>query len=90
MQKEKLEDLAAFIRENRSSEGNFEKLLAKMEDAATDNETKEVLKITLEDIRTKADEYRKAKETGSMAWPEFEKFVSEFEKAVMEARRATE
>ena len=60
MQKEKLEDLAAFIRENRSSEGNFEKLLAKMEDAATDNETKEVLKITPEDIRTKADEYRKA------------------------------
>jgi len=90
MQKEKLEDLAAFIRENRSSEGNFEKLLAKMEDAATDNETKEVLKITPEDIRTKADEYRKAKETGSTGWPEFEKFVSEFEKAVMEARRVTE
>ena len=31
--------------------------------------------------------YQKARETGGSAWPEFEKFVSEFEKTVTEAIR---
>lgn len=84
MQKARLEEIAAYIREHRSAEENFEKLTAKLE------ETKREAGAELsgfDAIRTKADEYRKAKETGGTAWPEFEKFVSEFEKTIMQALR---
>ncbi|HEX8315227.1 MAG TPA: hypothetical protein VF609_09545 [Flavisolibacter sp.] len=77
-----LQEVAAFIKEHRSNEGNFEKLYAKLEEE-TGNATTNGLHNSINDIQTKADEYRKAKENGGTAWPEFEKFVSEFEKAVM-------
>lgn len=84
MAKEQLEEVVAFIREHRSNENNFEKLHAKLqeetkkEDATYTTQLKEVGEKS-------AAEYRKAKETGGTAWPEFEKFVSEFEKTVIDA-----
>lgn len=86
MQKTELEEIAAFIREHRSKEENFEKLLAKL------SETESVLANgTVEfdgaSIRAKADEYQKAKELGGTAWPEFEKFVTEFERSITGAMK---
>ena len=76
--KKELEDLAVFIREHRSNEVNFEKMNTKLE------ETKPA---GYNDIKEKAEVYRQAKEKARTAWPEFEKFVSEFEKAVVEAMK---
>jgi len=84
MDKTQLEDLAAFIREHRSSEGNFEKIYAKLEEVTNDDDAE--FAATLSDIKEKTvPPYQKAKEAGGTAWPEFEKFVSEFEKTVTEA-----
>ncbi|HYO21336.1 MAG TPA: hypothetical protein VER36_02955 [Flavisolibacter sp.] len=83
MDKAHLEEVAAYIREHRSNEENFEKLNAKLKEEAVNNTPG----LSMQDIQTRADEYRKAKETGGSAWPEFEKFVSQFEKAVVEAIR---
>ena len=84
MTKEQLEDLAAFIREHRSSESNFEKIYAKLEEAGNDSDTE--FKAAVSEIKEKSvPTYEKAKEAGGTAWPEFEKFVSEFEKTVTEA-----
>ena len=86
MDKTHFEELAAFIREHRSNESNFEKLYAKLEEEPSKGGSP-AYREALPSIKTKAEEYQKAKETGGIAWPEFEKFVSEFEKAVMEALR---
>lgn len=67
--------LAAFLREHRSNEANFEKLAAKLDETPG--------LPNGEAIAEKAEAYRKARETGGTAWPEFEKFVSEFERAVV-------
>ena len=86
MDKRQLEDLAAFIREHRSSESNFEKIYAKLEEAnaGADDE----VKASFSEIKEKAaPTYQKAKETGGTAWPEFEKFVSEVEKTITEAMK---
>ncbi|MFN2458263.1 MAG: hypothetical protein ABR502_08700 [Chitinophagaceae bacterium] len=43
----------------------------------------------LQGIKTKqAEAFRKTKEGGSSAWPEFEKFVSDFERVLTETLRA--
>ena len=86
MQKAKLEEIAAYIREHRSREEDFEKLVAKLEEAK-DGETGEILQPGMDAILTKAEAYKKAREIGGTAWPEFEKFVSEFERSIMEALR---
>lgn len=86
MQKTRLEEIAAFIREHRSKEENFEKLLARL-DEAEHEVTNGTFKSAVDPIRTKAEEYEKAKETGGTAWPEFEKFVTGFEKSITEALR---
>lgn len=84
MDKTQLENLAAFIREHRSSEGNFEKIYAKLEEVTNDEDAE--FAASLSDIKEKTvPPYQKAKEVGGTAWPEFEKFVSEFEKTVTEA-----
>ena len=84
MTKEQLEDLAAFIREHRSSESNFEKIYAKLEEVTNDGDTE--FKAAVSEIKEKSvPTYGKAKESGGTAWPEFEKFVSEFEKTITEA-----
>lgn len=88
MQKTHFEELAAFIREHRSNEGNFEKLYEKLEAETTNENADANYRSSLTEIKEKgAEDYRKAKETGGTAWPEYEKFVSQFEKAVMEATK---
>lgn len=86
MQKTELEEIAAFIREHRSKEENFEILLAKLSEteSALANGTAEFDGAS---IRAKAEEYQKAKELGSTAWPEFEKFVTEFERSITGAMK---
>ena len=85
MDKAQLEELAAFIREHRSSESNFELLVNKLNEASNgDNH----LAAPLSEIKEKLiPPYEKAKEAGGTAWPEYEKFVSEFEKTITEALR---
>jgi hypothetical protein len=89
MGKVQLEEVTAFIREHRSNESNFEKLYAKLEEQ-TREDNKTYTSQLLEIKEKSAEEYRKAKETGGTAWPEFEKFVSEFEKTVIDALKETE
>ena len=84
MDKSHLEEVAAFIREHRSNESNFEKLHQKLEEelsADDENYTTQLKEISEKNV----EEYTKAKETGGTAWPEFEKFITAFERAVMEA-----
>jgi hypothetical protein len=84
------EDLLHFIRENRSNESHFETLREKLTAAckdATDNPADEnsyVSKLQ-EALEKHAPAYKQKKENGISAWPEFENFVTHFEKAVTEA-----
>jgi hemerythrin-like domain-containing protein len=82
---ERLKQVAEFIREHRSNESNFETLCQKLSEEITNSAADETYKRNLQDVKEKAaEEYNKAKENGGTAWPEFEKFVSDFEKAVVE------
>ena len=84
----KLKDLTAFLREHRSNEGNFEKLYQKLQEETTREDADAQYRNELQALVEKeADEYRKAKEAGGTAWPEFEKFASGFEKAVVNATK---
>lgn len=89
----RLEALSGFIHEHRSNEGNFEKLYRKLEEEcaaekqAGDHHTRQYL-AGLEDIREKqAEAYRSSRDKGGTAWPEYEKFVTQFEKLVVDARK---
>jgi hypothetical protein len=73
------------IRENRGSESNFDRLLQQLDKAIgfAQNENNKELAGDLQEIKEKyAAEYKKAKETGGSAWPEFENFVTQFERAL--------
>jgi len=84
---ENLETTAAFIREHRGNEGNFEKLYNKLETEIQERRGAEKYVTLLQEIKEKTvPEYKKATETGGTAWPEFEKFVTEFERAVVNAK----
>lgn len=92
--KERLEQVLSFIREHRSNEGNFDVLYAKLEEeceavngSATSNENNYLASLN-EAKEKQADVYRQAKEQNSSAWPEFEKFVTEFETSVTEALKS--
>lgn len=83
MEKTQPEETAAFIRKHRSNESNFAMLHEALE--------KEIAKANgdyktqLQEVKEKqAAAYENAKKN-SGAWPEFESFVSAFEKAVIEA-----
>lgn len=83
MEKKELEETAAFLRQHRSNESNFATLYARLE--AEIGKAGGNYKTLLQDVREKgAAEYRSAKESAGTAWPEFENFVSGFEKAVVE------
>ena len=70
-------DLEAFIRRHRSDEANFEKILDKVkQDNGLLSHHPGILK--------KAEEYKAAKEKGQQPWPEYEKFISEIEKGLLE------
>lgn len=86
-----IEQIMQTIRENRSSESNYallqqelDKTIAAARQAGNPDVTKE-----LEDVKEKyAAEYEKSKETGGTAWPEFEKFVTQFERALTQAKNS--
>ena len=79
------EQLMAFIRENRGNEGNFDRLCARLDEELEHNNASESYVRRLQEIKEKAAEgYKKAKEPTGTAWPEFEKFASQFEKAILE------
>ena len=76
------------IREQRSSESHFETLAQTLKAAIKAAEEKDdtTLANELKEVEEKyAGEYEKAKETGGNAWPEFEKFVTQFERALTTA-----
>lgn len=92
--KKHLEAIAQFIREHRNSEGHFqllyEKLMAEQQAAQQERTAAEnSYAASLAEIMEKqASLYQQKKEKGISAWPEFEAFVSHFEKAVLQALHA--
>ncbi len=79
------EELNALIRECRSQEINFDKLSAALDNEIKISHDSQSYNDALLAIKEKSVEgYKKAKEQGGSTWPEFEKFVSEFEKAVIQ------
>ncbi|MEI6949003.1 hypothetical protein V9K67_17590 [Paraflavisolibacter sp. H34] len=86
-----LEEVLEFIREHRSNESNFEKIYAKLEQECRtppDDEVTQAYVNNLSDIREKhTEEYQKSREVKGNAWPEFENFVAEFEKAITGAMK---
>ena len=85
-----MDSVLRFIREHRSSEGNFDVLNQQLEEviesAHQQNETG--LAEALQEVKEKyTAAYKKAKETGGSAWPEFEKFVTQLERALTDARK---
>lgn len=94
-QTEQSTDFLQFIKEHRSDERHFDKLYDKL------NETIQTLQNdgqengdylnSLIDIKEKqAEVYKQAKENASSAWPEFEKFVTELEKATTTSKNNQE
>jgi hypothetical protein len=78
------------IRAQRSSESNFDTLYQTLEaaiKAAEENNNSALAKELKEADETYAAEYKKAKESGGSAWPEFEKFVTQFERALTSAKK---
>lgn len=91
--KQHLEELVRFIHEHRSNESNFKKLYEKLVEAegVAQNNGSQTYAGTLREIKeTYAAVYNQKREKGIGAWPEFENFVSHFEKAVTEALREYE
>jgi hypothetical protein len=86
MNKQHLDQVLEFIRQHRSNEANFDTLNTKLEEEHANEKNPQQYVQALKDIKEKqAEEYRKNKSMGGSAWPEFEKFVSQFEKAITEA-----
>lgn len=84
------EALLQTIREQRSNEGHFETLAQILQAAIITAEENQdtALANDLKEVDEKyAREYEKAKEAGGTAWPEFEKFVSQFERALTAAQK---
>ncbi len=79
------QEILATVREARSSESHFDRIEQALETALAmaQKEGDSALANELQDVQEKyAAEYRKAKETRDSAWPEFEKFVTQFERAM--------
>ncbi|WP_121353826.1 hypothetical protein [Flavisolibacter nicotianae] len=79
------DDFLEQIRELRSSEGNFEAICQLLTSAtkAAEASGNTALSAALNETREKyAAAYEKARETSGTAWPEFEKFVTELERAL--------
>jgi hypothetical protein len=86
-----IEDIMLSIRELRSNEENFNTLYQKLE--KTINLAQQAghhsLADELQETKEKqAAEYSKAKEATGNAWPEFEKFVTQFERSLTTAKTA--
>ena len=78
-----------FIKEKRSNEVHFEQIYEKLNKEYTYGEKNVIddayYKAIAEVKEKYAEEYTTSKEKTGNAWPEFEKFVSSFEKAVTKA-----
>lgn len=77
------------IRENRSSESNFATLQQQLDTsiASAQQTGNSGLLADLQEVKEKyVSEYQKAKTSGGTAWPEFEKFVTQFERALTGAK----
>lgn len=75
------EEVLEQIREYRSNEMNFEKIYGLLEKELDRSDG--AYRESLEEVKEKEVEvYRKSRESGGTAWPEFEKFVSAFERAM--------
>jgi hypothetical protein len=83
----RFEEVMGAIKEVRSNEAHFEKLVALLQKecaAAGNPEYRQKLEAL---SQKEATAYRQAKEKGGTAWPEYEHFVTGFEKAVLEANQ---
>ena len=81
------EEILQAIRDNRSSEANFDRLLEFLEKALASSQKNQhkALATDLQNVKEKyAAAYRQAKEAGGTAWPEFENFVTQFERSLTE------
>jgi hypothetical protein len=86
--KKHIEEILAFIREHRSDEANFEKLYQKLDDELQNKQPDGNYIHNLKEIKEKqAEEFRQTKQNGGSAWPEFEKFVTEFERTLTDEIR---
>jgi replication fork clamp-binding protein CrfC len=80
---EHIDAVLQYIKQYRSDEANFEKLYAKLEEELSQKGAEASYTDSLHELKEKqAIIYRQAKKEGTSAWPEFEKFVSGFEKTV--------
>lgn len=87
----KQEDLLEFIKEHRSNEANFPAIHQKLEGALQEATPGSAYHNALTDVKQKhLPTYLKAKESGSPSWPEFENFVAEFERSVVDTIRQEE
>jgi hypothetical protein len=80
-----LDDITDAIRESRSNESNFDVLCKYLQEALAVAEKQNNLSMqnNLKEVQDKyASEYLKARETRDSAWPEFEKFVTQFERSI--------
>jgi hypothetical protein len=84
------EEIIDAVREARSSESNFETIVQELDKAIAlaQKENRQTLTEDLQEVANKyAAEYRKSKEIRGTAWPEFENFVSQFERVLMNAEK---
>ena len=82
-----LQHITDAIRENRSNEGKFDLLCQYLQEAIAmaEKQNNQLLHNNLLEVQDKyAIEYMKAREERDSAWPEFEKFISQFERSIME------
>ncbi len=86
--KKHLEEILVFIRQHRSDEANFEKQYQKLDDELLNEQPDQSYIQNLKEIKEKqSEEFRQTKQNGGSAWPEFEKFVTEFERTLTEEIR---
>lgn len=88
-----IDSILQTIRENRSSESNFA-TLQQVLDSTLESAQQSAdgrLVADLQEIKEKyISEYLKATASGGTAWPEFEKFVTQFERVLTAAKRPGE
>ncbi|RYZ44991.1 MAG: hypothetical protein EOP49_26120 [Sphingobacteriales bacterium] len=78
------------IRDNRSSESNFSVLQQELDKTLTlaEQSGDSSLLADLQEIKEKyASEYQTARSGEGTGWPAYEKFVTQFERVLMSARK---
>jgi hypothetical protein len=88
MDQQHFQDLLQRIREHRSNEANFNELQGLLEAELSGMELDPAYSKSLQELKDKqVQDYRKAKEERSSAWPEYEQFFSQFETTVLNASK---